>query len=360
MKENLKAIILILLIIFVILATSWNAIKLKIENKSNINKFKKLNLNLISTIHPELKDYIKELHFTGKVEPKRKINIVSPIDGEIEKIFVQNGDYVKKGEILFKIGGKIIDNDISLLQTKIKILNEKISIAKKLVNLKKLSFSKKLIKKDELLSSEIELFNLKSNLKILKERLNKIRKIQIITAPINGIFIKNFISAGQMVNKGDFLGKIISTNELKIVGKVFIADTKILLNKIVKINSQTFKIDKILPFKDSNGATIFWISDKNLSKYFSIGEFVEGKIEIIKNSKIISIPEKSIIYDENGNAWVFVKNKKNFRKVKVDTGLSQNGWVQVLSGINKSDEIVVNGAYELYYRNFVKNFKVED
>ncbi len=353
MKENFKAILLILLIFLVIFATSWNAIKLKIDNHSK--NYKPTKINLISTIHPKFKNFVKTLYFTGKVEPVKKIKIISQLNGEIIKIFANNGDYVKKEDNLFKIGGKLIENKVKLLQTKIKVLNKRIIIAKKILKLKRLSFSNRLIKKDELLSSELDLLNLKSNLRIIVQKLNKIRKLQTIKAPISGIFIKNFISVGQIVNKGDILGKIVSTDELKIVGKVFIKDSKVLLNKIAIIDNKSFKINKIFPFKDQNGKTIFWIKTKN----FTAGEFIQGKI-ILSNDRILSIPEKAIIYDEKSNAWIFKKEKNEYKKVKIKTGLSQYGWVQVLSGVNKSDEIVVNGAYELFYKHFAKSFKVED
>ncbi len=359
MKQNFKAILLIFGLFGVVFFTSYKSVnnKFKKEHSHNINIKK---ARTITIGKPEIKVFKKEMCWFGEVKPVNKLNLISPISGEIERIYIKNGEYLKKGDKILKLGGKVINNRISLLNLKIKNLYEKIKLAKKVYEFKKLSFSKKLIKKDELLSAENNYFNLLNQLKLLKNELRMINEKRIIISPINGIFLtENFFTQGQLLNKGDSFGRIISTDKLKIVGHIFIENPKILINKKVNINGHSFIITRVLPFKDSQGACIFWIEDRKISKYFEIGQKITGKI-IINQKRSLCVPEDAIVVDENNNSWVFIKEGNKFQKTKVITGTTQDGFIEILSGLKLDDKIVIKGAFELFYKDFSKTFKVED
>jgi len=361
MKRNFKAIIIMFLIGVVILFASWNSLKKKIISEHSNSKAKIHPINYIQTGKGEYVDIVKELHWSGKVKPNKKIILISQISGKIVSICCKNGSFVKKGEIIFKIGGKVIKHRINYLKLKIKMLDEKLKIAENILKLKKLSFSRQLIKKDELLEAENKVVNIKSEKLLELSKLKSIKNSLEIVSPINGLFINRTVSLGQAVNKNRKLAEILNTDDLRIEGNVFTDNYKELINKKVFINKKFIgKITKILPEKASSGATVFYIENNQLGKLFKIGENVQGTIKLAVKKHIFAVPESSIIYDETETPYIFAQKENDFRKIRIKTGIKQDGWVEIISGVNPYDKIVVKGGYELFYKDFSKTFKVAD
>ena len=72
------------------------------------------------------------------------------------------------------------------------------------------------------------------------------------------------------------------------------------------------------------------------------------------------MPEDAVVYDQEGKSFIFVKKGRGYEKRQVKTGLIKNGWIEIVSGLSKNDMLVIRGAYELFYRDFSKTYKVPD
>lgn len=64
-----------------------------------------------------------------------KTNIQSPIQGQIGKIYVSNGDYVKEGDLLFEMDTTQIDSSILSLETKCSYIQEYINNYNLMINI---------------------------------------------------------------------------------------------------------------------------------------------------------------------------------------------------------------------------------
>jgi RND family efflux transporter MFP subunit len=345
MKQQIK-----LLITFVIIMAAI----LTLENSAFSETFK------FTTVMPKFITVTKTSYFFGKVEPVEKVVIKPAISGEIVSIKAKDNEYVKKGDVLFKIGGEILNSKLNMLEKEINHVKEKIKIAEKLFNLKKLSFSKKLIKKDELLSAEMNLKDRQDKLQLLNFKLQNIKRFSIIKSPVNGIFTNRKVSTGEIVNESNELATVISNKKLRISGAIFTDNPIKLLHKKVVIKNFIGKISRILPEKTAEGMTLFYIEGNDLYKYFQIGERLKGRVTLFAKDHVLVIPEDSVVYDENEEAFVFIKKGNKFKKIKVKTGLIYKDFIEVVSGISKTDKIVEKGAYELFYKDFSKTFKVAD
>ena len=316
--------------------------------------------SLITFVTPKYITVTKKTYFYGKVEPIKKVFIKPAVSGEIVSIKPKDNEYVKKGSILFEIGGEVINTKINMLKNKINITKEKLKIASKLYKFKQLSFSKKLIKKDELISAEMNFNNLKSELQLSNAKLQNIKRFLVVKSPINGIFTNRKVSIGQVVNENNILATVISNKKIRILGQIFTDNPGQLLHKKVAIKNFKGEITKILPEKTEEGMTLFYIESNDLYKYFQIGEKIKGAVTITIKKNVLMIPTDSVVYDENEIPYIFIKKKNAFKKIKIKTGLTYKNFIEVVSGIKKSDKIVEKGAYELFYKDFSKTFKVAD
>ena len=72
------------------------------------------------------------------------------------------------------------------------------------------------------------------------------------------------------------------------------------------------------------------------------------------------MPESAVVYDTEEKPYLFVETKHGYESHPVQLGLIQDGWVEILSGLEQNQFVVTHGAYELFYRQFNEQFKVQD
>jgi len=51
---------------------------------------------------------------------------------------------------------------------------------------------------------------------------------------------------------------------------------------------------------------------------------------------------------------------KSFKKTRVKVGIVNSEWVEILEGLDEKDNVAVEGAYSLYYKQYAETTKVED
>jgi multidrug efflux pump subunit AcrA (membrane-fusion protein) len=76
--------------------------------------------------------------------------------------------------------------------------------------------------------------------------------------------------------------------------------------------------------------------------------------------KALAVPESAIVYDAEEHPYLFVLKDAGYEPHNVRLGLIQDGWVEVVSGLEQNQSVVTQGAYELFYRQFNEQFKVQD
>jgi multidrug efflux pump subunit AcrA (membrane-fusion protein) len=120
---------------------------------------------------------------------------------------------------------------------------------------------------------------------------------------------------------------------------------------------------KVIPQRTLTGVTFvwtIWIEGDAINRQMKLGETVSGEIPLLVRNKVFALPAEAIVRDEQEQPLVFLNVAGGYRKQLVKTGLTSAGWVEVVSGIPEGAEVVVQGAYELFYKDFSKIYKVAD
>ena len=82
---------------------------------------------IFETESAERKDIVNKVIVTGKVIPEDEINIKPQITGIIDKIYLEEGDEVKSGELIAVI--KVVPNEQSLYQAKGRVNKAKVALS---------------------------------------------------------------------------------------------------------------------------------------------------------------------------------------------------------------------------------------
>ncbi len=307
------------------------------ESKKQEDGIQKNKITFYKICNPKVINVNAEEELFGKVESQNSYPINSPLDGKILKLYVKNGDFVKRGQLIAKIDSSLINFDKNSLVYEEKALNDEINYS-----LKKLSKDKELynlgtLPYQTILDEEKNVNILQNKLKALKERENYYNKeisYSNIYASHEG-YVSNLIPQGTLVSKGQTIGNLNAKNSL--YAKLSIPfGINIKKGDKVLIKGEMFNISSI--FSDNSGQNFALI---NLDKgSFEPGEPIKAKL--IKEESGLFIPQDSVVLINN-SPGVFIDENKvaHFKPINIVKAL-KNGYLT--SSLNQKDEIVCEGA----------------
>lgn len=298
---------------------------------------------LVNTVTTKTETINHFSKFQGIIKTDQNMILYPEFSGRVTKIYVDEGDVVKKGQALAKIDDGGLYNELKLVESQAKLAKTIYERQSKLWNDK--------------IGSEIQYLEAKTNYEIQNNRLKSITESlakTTITAPFNGtideIFIEegNLVSPPMMPDQGNAF-RIINLNELyveSVIPESFIGKIKKgaevqveipVLNKsfnstikhsVSSINelSRTFKIEVSVPKNDLD-----LIPNLN----------VEVNVLDYTNSQAILVPESIVSEDSDNNKFLFTVLNNKAKKTIVETGYTQNGMIEITTGLDVN-EIVIN------------------
>ncbi|WP_072680780.1 efflux RND transporter periplasmic adaptor subunit [Arcobacter sp. LA11] len=174
---------------------------------------------------------LQALELSGTVISDNEKIITSRYIGYIKKVHVNEGDFVKKGQLLYEIDSSSIDSKTEEAKLSLQIQQNNLSNIQTNYDRYKRLYEKDLVPKYDVEQLELKLKNIKNMISIAKAKLNEVnnqyRYLKIV-APNNGLVIKKSIKSGEMAMPSNPAIILSDLNSLKI--KTNISESN--LNKI--------------------------------------------------------------------------------------------------------------------------------
>ena len=322
---------------------------------------------------------------TGSIVPKEEILIKPNISGVIEEVFIQAGEYVKQGDLIAQI--RVIPNVSSLTSAKNNIASNQTALQTAKINLEtqqanydrqKALFEKGVISandfegvknsylqtKQSVEQARINVNSANQNYDIIKtgttSGLGNIAQTQV-RATVSGMVLDVPVKAGNQVieannfNEGTSIASLADVKQMIFEGKVDESEVgKIKEGLPLEITVGAIedkKFDAVLDYiapkgVAENGAIQFEIKGslkKMDSTFIRAGLSANASIILDKAENVLAIKEALVQYDEKTKkpyVEVEIGNQK-FERKDVELGISDGIFVEVKSGITKSDKIKV-------------------
>lgn len=293
----------------------------------------------------------------GKLHAREEVNVSSKVNGKVKNVNFKVGDIVKKGDILYTVENEDLINSADLQKSKYKTSVEESDLKyeealKNFNNMKALYESEAISKTDfesaqtsyekAKLSYEQAQRDLSSSLKSLDSSISD----TIVRSPINGIVSERNIELGELTGATDFV--IVNINSVLVKTNVpeDIINT-LSPGKGVKINIQSKeyigRVSSISPI-GLNNVNIYPVEIEISNKDFSLktGMFADVYFEIEKMENQVQIPKKSVLTKGNED-YVYIVKDNSPKKVVIEKGLVDSGFVQIKKGLNLGELLVVKG-----------------
>jgi membrane fusion protein, heavy metal efflux system len=353
------------LILAISLIIGLGACSKKEENQQEENQKLELSEHTKSelSIAPAMAENVENsLILTGKVEPfeERQVKVSPLVDGIIEKLSANLGDYVQKGKTL----AIVHSTDVADLENQTISSKTDLVSAQKNLQVQQDLFKSGLATEKDVLLAQNEITKSKGAL----SRANEVSGIYgvknsfyTLKAPISGYVVdKNSAISDKMAYHEGETGAfftIADLSEVQVIANVYESDiAKVKLGYPVKVSliaypdkNFTGKIDKISNVLDPQTRTMtVRINLKNAGNLLKPEMFAQITVEFDQSKKLVSIPAEAVIFDKNKNFVVVYKNAKNVIPREVQIAQTTNGKSFIFSGLQEGEQVMLKNQLMIY------------
>ncbi len=314
---------------------------IKIQKLEAGNKDKtggKLTAVSVAELQPTVFNGIIEVQ--AQINGDEIVNATARTMGTVNRVNVQVGQAVRKGQVLASLDNVIADQQIAALEPQIQLTKSLYEKQQKLW--------------EQNIGTEVQLMSAKAtyeNLVKQKAVLQSNKDLYNILSPINGTVDMVGLKVGDQSAAG-FI-RVVNTSNLKAeanlgenyIGKVKLGDPATLLfpdmNDSVKAKI-TFVSKAVDPM--SRTFTVQIKLGNNNKLHPNMSSIL--KISNYENPKAIVVPV-SVIQKTSEGQMVYIADGNKAKIVNIVTGRNANGMVEVLSGLEAGDKIIIAGYEDL-------------
>jgi RND family efflux transporter MFP subunit len=339
LNKQMKKLILSLMFASLLLGCNQNE---KTVAKSKLDKTPKVRIAKVNT-----KENTTLLNYSGSIEADQSIPLSFQSPGIIQKIYVSEGDFVKKDQLLAEVDK---DNLKSAYDAALAQYNQAVDAKERLQKV----YDNKSLPEIQWVEINSKLTQAKSMLDIATKNLKNCE----LHAPASGIIGSKNVEVGMsalqmqapftIVKIECVLVKIsVPENEISTMKKGMKASISVsALNKrkyegiVETVGVVANRFSRTYEVK---------INVDNHDGQLKPGMVCDVNFSLDEHAQIISVPMPSVMRDELGQTYVFTINKKTglAKKKPVQLGGIHNNEHQVLSGLIEGEFIVIAGMHKI-------------
>jgi membrane fusion protein (multidrug efflux system) len=281
---------------------------------------------------------------TATLEAVEEATIVSKVRGIVQELMVEEGDYVKEGQVLAKIEDDQYRIETERAKATMDRLYNDYQRNKEL-------FEKELISAEVYENSRFEYESQKSAYELAK--LNY--EYTSIKSPISGVISERFIKNGNMIGTDEQVFKVTDFDPIQAILHIPEHErAKIRKDQRAELQAdalpgQTFtgKVERISPTIDPQTGTfkvtVYLNDDSDLLRP---GMF--GRIKIVYDTRTNTkmIPKAAVITEDENQSVFVVRDSLVFRK-QIRTGYANGINIEVIDGLEDGEIVVTTGQGSL-------------
>ncbi|MBK7233450.1 MAG: efflux RND transporter periplasmic adaptor subunit [Saprospiraceae bacterium] len=297
------------------------------------------------------KDYVCQIHSINHIE------IRSQERGYLQKIYIDEGQFVKEGQIMFQIMPLIFQAEKQKAQANVSFAEIEYLTTKSLAD-------SNIVSKNELALAKAKLDKEKAELSLAQAHL----MFTEIHAPFSGMMGRFHKQLGSLIDEGELLSSLSDNSKMWVYFNVPEAEYLEYANfantdslrkvKLLMANNQLFDHMGIVEtieadFNNETGNIAFRATFPNPKKILRHGE--TGNIQMPSNiKKALLIPQKAT-FEILDKKFVFVVDENNVVKSRqITVGLEMPHLYLVTAGLNTNDKILIEGLRKVKNNEKIK------
>ncbi len=306
----------------------------------------------------------EKLFYTGTIEAWQKINVTPDIGGKIERIAVNEGDRVVKGQVLAELDTQAIRLQLDQAEAALAVAQANFNNARTNWERMERLYKEKAVSEQQYEqvklaydSGKAQLSQAEAAVNLAKHNLN----VSIMKAPFGGIIASKNAEVGDVINpmmggfspgSGGGVLTLVDFSRIKIRVEISGADIP-----LIRKGQETILRVPTIPGREFRGTVqVVNLAADPQTKKFGIevavenpdlalrpGTFGQIILEVQTHENALVVPQKAILE----NTHVFVVRDGQAAKREVMLGLQNSELIEILSGLEEGDMVVTEGNFGL-------------
>lgn len=303
---------------------------------------------------------------SGKISPIQEAGVSAKLQGQIESVNVEIGDYVSAGDVLFTMDSDSLSASYQQAQAAYNSsragyekaqqasANAKLNLERNRMLYEQGAISKQAYENMQLQAMDQDLEMARYGVESAQAAVQSAGIMldnAVVRAPISGTVALVSVQKGSMPPQG--MPSIVITDSSRVQMDATVSEY--LINKIKKGEELDVRIKSASskPFKGmitamsdatASGSMTYPIKIEleNPQGLIKAGMFAEVDIATEGEKGVLSVPSEAVVV-KGGEKLVFVIKDGKAKARKVETGIDDGKFVKIISGIKKGEQIAVKG-----------------
>lgn len=297
---------------------------------------------------------------SSTLKADRQVDIFSKTSGQIDRILVDEGREVKRGEVLVVLDGEEQELELQQMAVNLKKARTEFERIEK-------SYKNQLISAEEFEAKKFELERSTAEHEKAAHRV----ALTKVKAPFSGTIVKRSVELGQTIQPSEVLFTLAALDPLE--AEVYLTEKQV---SGLKLKQETaFAKDddwehafsgfvkQISPVVDKETGTVkVTMAIPDAPKGIRPGTYVQLRVVTAVTAEPAVVPKRALSFDSRQQAFAFVtkphEEKENVyvvEKVEVELGTEENQWVSITKGLEQGAQIVLTGKESLKTGTLVRD-----
>ena len=319
--------------------------------------------------------FTKTRSYVGNISPAKSVKVIPLASERILKFPWENGDFVKKGEVIAEIRNDVSKKGLDALNAQVKSVDAQLKAAERELKRVQSMYESNIVSRqtlDQTQDGVTTLLATKQQLLATQEQSKLGLEYARVIAPIDGVISNKSSEVGDIASSAMALCVLNDIENLKVTLNVNEEDTKYLqMGQDVRLRFDAFpeeeivaKVTRIMPYINTATRTNTLeaefqnvkLESNGMYKY-KPGMYARAEISLTTTENAIVIPPTAVILDpellkeqKTGQALrraFVVGDDGRAHAVTVSLGEYSGDVVEVLSGLKAGDKLITRGHHSL-------------
>lgn len=324
----------------------------ELKESGDSNKKESFPQVRLLTVRPG--EFTHTVAIQGIISTDNNITLSAENGGKVMRVYVKEGQSVVKGQRLVDLDGSVIESNLAELRTR--------------MSLAKQTYEKQQRLWEKQIGTEMQYLQAKNNYEALKNQeatlSTQLDKFQL-RAPVNGVVDAVMVNLGEVTAPGKPVVRVVNLNDLEVVADVSekyvgafktgdkvrvyfpaLGDTltaKITaVGQVINTNNRTFTMHVAIASNDTR-------LKPNLLAIIQATDFRDAKGISVPSNLVQTMGNEKFIMVAVQQDTVYKADKRH-----VVTGLSSEGTIYVLSGLQDGDLVITEGHLNIEVGDIVQ------
>lgn len=301
----------------------------------------------ITAVRPGRRDMPEIILLDGTVEPIRRAVIVSRINRRIEEITVDEGERIARGETAVRLEKAALESALRAARAALEEEERNHQRAEAL-------FASGAVARQALDAARVSREQAEARYRQARETLEDCE----ISSPLSGLVSRRRMEPGEFSDTGKPILEIVDISAVEVhspvselqMGRIRVGQTALVYPHAFPDRVWESTVTTVSPTtRERSRLFTAKIELDNPEEVLRPGMYCRVEVVISRRPDALVLPQETIARDERGEDGVFLidEDGETVRFRAVETGISRNGLVEIVSGLDEDAAVADAGVHRL-------------